>query len=166
MKQARVVCFGAGRVAGPFVSYLLRRTAVSICLVDAVAGQAEALLERCAKGGSLDPSRVTCMAVDIMDTSNDAAVHQLCEDADCVVALVPEPAQVFLARKCIATKTPLVTASYVSPSIKELDEEAKRAGIPILSEMGLDPGMVRFHSCHYLLLMLGLPNTEVRRFVG
>ncbi|KAH9103277.1 hypothetical protein LEN26_015337 [Aphanomyces euteiches] len=59
----------------------------------------------------------------------------------CVVALVPEEAQYTLAQACIATRTPLVTASYVSPRIRELDQKAKDAGIPLLFECGLDLGI-------------------------
>lgn len=35
----------------------------------------------------------------------------------------------------------LVTASYVDQSMSMLDEKAKNAGITILGEMGLDPGI-------------------------
>jgi saccharopine dehydrogenase-like NADP-dependent oxidoreductase len=34
----------------------------------------------------------------------------------------------------------MVTTSYVSPEMKELDAEAKEAGIIILNEIGVDPG--------------------------
>lgn len=34
-----------------------------------------------------------------------------------------------------------MTASYVDDSISKMDEEAKNAGITILGEMGLDPGI-------------------------
>lgn len=35
----------------------------------------------------------------------------------------------------------LVTASYVDSSMSMLDDKAKDAGITILGEMGLDPGI-------------------------
>lgn len=38
-------------------------------------------------------------------------------------------------------KRHLVTASYVDDSMSKLDEKAKSAGITILGEMGLDPGI-------------------------
>lgn len=34
-----------------------------------------------------------------------------------------------------------MTASYVSDSMSQLDEKAKDAGVTILCEMGLDPGI-------------------------
>lgn len=38
-------------------------------------------------------------------------------------------------------KKHLVTASYVDENMSKLDEKAKEAGITILGEMGLDPGI-------------------------
>lgn len=35
----------------------------------------------------------------------------------------------------------MVTTSYVSPEIKALDEEAKKKGIVVMNEIGLDPGI-------------------------
>jgi saccharopine dehydrogenase-like NADP-dependent oxidoreductase len=34
-----------------------------------------------------------------------------------------------------------VTSSYVSPDMEKLDAEAKRRGITLLNECGLDPGI-------------------------
>lgn len=42
-------------------------------------------------------------------------------------------------------KRHLVTASYIDDSMSKLDEKAKGAGITILGEMGLDPGIGNFH---------------------
>ncbi|KAF9244500.1 hypothetical protein BU15DRAFT_85883 [Melanogaster broomeanus] len=41
----------------------------------------------------------------------------------------------------IKAKTHVVTTSYVSPAMRELDEEAKAAGIVVMNEIGLDPGI-------------------------
>lgn len=38
-------------------------------------------------------------------------------------------------------KKHLVTASYVDDAMSKLNEKAKSAGITILGEMGLDPGI-------------------------
>ena len=46
-----------------------------------------------------------------------------------------------IARCCIEHGKPLVTASYVSEEMKSLHEDAVQANVPILCEMGLDPGM-------------------------
>ena len=53
---------------------------------------------------------------------------------------------------CIKYAVTLVTASYISAEMQELNSAAIEANIPILCEMGLDPGMVRVVSqsvCHH-----------------
>ncbi|KAF1795345.1 Saccharopine dehydrogenase, C-terminal [Phytophthora cactorum] len=78
----------------------------------------------------------------VVNVAEDAAgVDKLCAEADCVVSLLPATMHTSIAQRCIQHATPLVTASYVSPEMKELDAKAKKAGIPILCEIGLDPGM-------------------------
>ncbi|KAJ4952143.1 hypothetical protein NE237_028975 [Protea cynaroides] len=49
----------------------------------------------------------------------------------------------------IQFKKHLVTASYIDNSLSTLDERAKSAGITILGEMGLDPGIDPKEKRHY-----------------
>lgn len=34
-----------------------------------------------------------------------------------------------------------VTTSYINPAMQELDKDAKEAGITVVNEIGLDPGI-------------------------
>ena len=61
--------------------------------------------------------------------------------ADAVLSLLPAPLHATVAEQCIAARTPLVTASYVSPELAELHDGARRASVPLLCELGLDPGL-------------------------
>jgi saccharopine dehydrogenase-like NADP-dependent oxidoreductase len=54
---------------------------------------------------------------------------------------VPPAFHTVVAKHCIENKTPMVTTSYVSPEMKALDGAAKEAGIPVLNEIGVDPGI-------------------------
>lgn len=140
-----MVCFGAGRVAGPLVSYLLRQLhPVSLIVVSVVPGEAERLCAGYLQQHLQSGSTLDTRELDVV--RDDQQVDELCAQADCVVALVPEPAQVKIAQACINFAKPLVTASYVSPGIRALEAAAIAAKIPILCEMGLDPGMVRAKS--------------------
>ncbi|KAH7574490.1 hypothetical protein JRO89_XS03G0302600 [Xanthoceras sorbifolium] len=58
-----------------------------------------------------------------------------------VISLLPASCHVVVANACIELKKHLVTASYVDDSMLTLDEKARNAGITILGEMGLDPGI-------------------------
>jgi saccharopine dehydrogenase-like NADP-dependent oxidoreductase len=35
----------------------------------------------------------------------------------------------------------MITASYISPALKDMDEEVKKNGLIFLNEIGLDPGI-------------------------
>lgn len=63
------------------------------------------------------------------------------EKADLVVSMLPARFHVEVAKDCIELKTNLITPSYVSKEMKALDAEAKAAGIIIMNEIGVDPGI-------------------------
>jgi len=44
-------------------------------------------------------------------------------------------------KAAIKGKTHVVTTSYISPAMHALDQEARDAGIMVLNEVGLDPGI-------------------------
>jgi saccharopine dehydrogenase-like NADP-dependent oxidoreductase len=63
------------------------------------------------------------------------------EKADIVISMLPARFHVEVALDCIALKTNLITPSYISPEMKNLDAAAKSAGIIIMNEIGVDPGI-------------------------
>lgn len=73
---------------------------------------------------------------------NDAAaLDKALEQVDVVISLIPYTFHVLVIKSAIRTKTNVVTTSYVSPAMAELDEECKKAGITVMNEIGLDPGI-------------------------
>ncbi len=69
------------------------------------------------------------------------------ERADLVISMLPARFHIDVAKDCIALKTNLITPSYISPEMKELNEEAKNAGIIIMNEIGVDPGIDHMSAC-------------------
>lgn len=67
-------------------------------------------------------------------------LEQMVSGHDLVISLLPYLYHVTVAKLCIQYKKNMVTTSYVSPEMRELDEEARNAGIIILNEIGVDPG--------------------------
>ena len=61
--------------------------------------------------------------------------------ADLVISMLPAQFHVEVAKDCIDFQTNLITPSYVSPEMNELNDLATRAGILILNEIGVDPGI-------------------------
>ncbi|MFO7998167.1 MAG: saccharopine dehydrogenase C-terminal domain-containing protein, partial [Bacteroidales bacterium] len=70
-----------------------------------------------------------------------ATLDQMIQQHDLTVSLLPWVHHVMVAKRCIEHKKNMVTTSYVKPEMKALDQEAKDAGIIILNELGLDPGI-------------------------
>ncbi|MBT3174855.1 MAG: saccharopine dehydrogenase [Lentimicrobiaceae bacterium] len=62
-------------------------------------------------------------------------------DNDIVISMLPAFMHKKIALKCIDMRKPMLTASYASDDIKELNDKAKKAGIPLYMELGLDPGI-------------------------
>lgn len=58
-----------------------------------------------------------------------------------VISLVPYTLHHIVAKAAIETKTNMVTASYLSPVLKDMEADARAAGIFVLNELGLDPGI-------------------------
>ena len=61
--------------------------------------------------------------------------------SDLVISMLPARLHPEVARDCIDLKTDLITPSYISAEMKNLDREAKDAGIVIMNEIGVDPGI-------------------------
>jgi saccharopine dehydrogenase-like NADP-dependent oxidoreductase len=63
------------------------------------------------------------------------------QKADLVISMLPARFHTEVALDCIDFKTNLITPSYISPEMKALDQKAKDAGIVIMNEIGVDPGL-------------------------
>jgi saccharopine dehydrogenase-like NADP-dependent oxidoreductase len=76
-----------------------------------------------------------------IDVSDSAALDALVAQHDLVVSLIPYTFHAAVIKSAIKNKKHVVTTSYVSDAMKELEAEAKKAGIVVLNEIGLDPGI-------------------------
>jgi saccharopine dehydrogenase (NAD+, L-glutamate forming) len=63
------------------------------------------------------------------------------EKADLVISMLPAIYHVGVAQDCIALKKHLITPSYISAEMRALDAAAKEAGVIIMNEIGVDPGI-------------------------
>jgi saccharopine dehydrogenase-like NADP-dependent oxidoreductase len=61
--------------------------------------------------------------------------------ADLVISMLPAHMHVEVAKQCIALKRHMVTASYVSKEMAELNDKALKARVVIMNEIGVDPGI-------------------------
>jgi len=127
--MAKVIVFGAGFVAGPAIDFLVEKQH-KVTLANFDLSEAEAI----AKGRS----QITVVKADV---TNIDQVKELVSGHSVAISLVPYNFHFGIAQACIAEKVHLVTASYESEQMRSLSEQAKGAGVGILNEIGLDPGI-------------------------
>ena len=60
---------------------------------------------------------------------------------DVVVSMLPGDHHVPLAKCAIANRAHFVSSSYIAPEMRDLDKAAKDAGVCLVNEIGLDPGI-------------------------
>ena len=80
-------------------------------------------------------------SVESLDIHEEGQRHALIQKADLVISMLPARFHNIVAKDCLKFKKHLITASYISPELKEIQEEVKTAGLVFLNEMGLDPGI-------------------------
>jgi len=125
----KVTIFGAGLVVKPMVDYLAGK-GYEITIASRTLSKAEKL--------AAPHSNATAKQ---FLSDDEQAMEEFVKASDLVVSLLPATMHVKVAKKCIEFKTDMVTTSYISPEMRALDQEAKDAGIIILNEIGVDPGI-------------------------
>lgn len=128
-----ILLLGAGRSSTSLIEFLLescRRQGWMLTVGDLSEPMAQV------KTGSHPNGRGIAF-----DIHNEAQRELEIEKADLVISLLPLLFHGIAARSCIKFKKSLLTASYVSPEIRDLDMDAQKQGLLFLMECGLDPGL-------------------------
>ncbi|KAH7019753.1 Apo Saccharopine reductase [Ilyonectria destructans] len=76
-----------------------------------------------------------------LDVTDDHALDAAVAQHDLIISLIPYTFHANVIKSAIRYKKHVVTTSYISPSMLELDQQAKDAGITVMNEIGLDPGI-------------------------
>lgn len=58
-----------------------------------------------------------------------------------IISLIPYIYHVNVVKAAIKFKKHVVTTSYINPQLKELESQIEQAGITVMNEIGLDPGI-------------------------
>uniref|UniRef100_A0A6G1SHE1 Alpha-aminoadipic semialdehyde synthase, mitochondrial n=1 Tax=Aceria tosichella TaxID=561515 RepID=A0A6G1SHE1_9ACAR len=129
-----VLVLGAGYVSGPLIEYLCRDPKVLVTVVSSLEQEVDRNKQYATKHNNLKTL--------IMDvTRKHDTLLKIVEQSDLVVSLLPYSLHPMIAKMCISGKTNMITASYLSKELKDLDQAARDAGITVLNEVGLDPGI-------------------------
>ncbi|KAK8067262.1 saccharopine dehydrogenase [Apiospora hydei] len=130
MNTKRILVLGSGMVAQPCVDYLLRGPNNAVTVACRTLSSAEKLVS--------GHPRATALQLDVAST---AELEEAIAAHDIVISLVPFIHHAHVAQLAIKSGTNVVTTSYISPAIRALDGPARDAGVTILNEVGVDPGI-------------------------
>lgn len=125
-----VLVLGAGLVTRPLVRYLLDQEDMRVVVGSRTVSKAEELINGHPHGEA--------HALNVRDGN---AVQAMIREADLVISMLPYTYHVRVAEPCVELGKNMVTTSYVSPAMRTLDAPAKAAGVILLNEIGVDPGI-------------------------
>ncbi len=128
--MSHVLVFGAGRVARPCVQYLLRDPETRVTVVDVDSKNLERTLEGHSRGEGI-----------AADAGKEARALIARVNPDLVINLLPAAFMFPVAKECVEAGKHMVNPSYIKDDMKALDEAARKAGLTLLCELGLDPGI-------------------------
>ncbi|NHB69704.1 saccharopine dehydrogenase C-terminal domain-containing protein [Perlabentimonas gracilis] len=125
----KILILGAGMVSKPIVVYLLNK-GYQVTLGDLDQSKAQTI--------TANHPNATAIHFDV---KNEELLNRIVLEHDITVSLLPWVFHPTVAKYCLAHKKNMVTTSYVKQQMQDLDEKAKEAGILLLNEIGLDPGI-------------------------
>lgn len=128
--MVNILLLGSGFVAGPCLDVLLRRPENTVTVACRHVAAAEKLC--------VGRANAVAAALDVKDANallTAVAAH------DMVISLVPYTFHPLVIEAAIAAKKHFVSTSYVSPTMAGYDAAAKKAGITVMNEIGVDPGI-------------------------
>ncbi|KAG6837588.1 hypothetical protein H0H93_007002 [Arthromyces matolae] len=128
--KKKLLMLGSGMVARPAVEHISKRDDVQLI----VAGNSLIELEQLAQEFANIQYRV-------VDSKDEDGMSSLIQEADAVISLLPAFLHVGVANLCLKHRAHLITASYTSPEMRQLNSAARGKGLIFLNEIGLDPGI-------------------------
>ncbi|MBK7382123.1 MAG: saccharopine dehydrogenase NADP-binding domain-containing protein [Flavobacteriales bacterium] len=130
----KILILGAGRSAASLIHYLIQHADQQewrITVADKDATHAHSMVREgpeVAKGVALDAVEAEARA-------------KLIADHDLVISMLPAFMHMDVLRDCLRLKKHVITPSYVPDELWKMSPEFASAGLIVLNEMGLDPGI-------------------------
>ena len=128
-----ILIIGAGKSSSALVKYLLdssEQEALFITIADISTRNANKLINKHRNAKAI-----------ILDVFDKHQREEQIQKADIVISMLPARFHIDVAKDCITFNKHMVTASYISSEMKDLDTEAKKKGLVFMNEIGLDPGI-------------------------
>ncbi|MFC2036596.1 saccharopine dehydrogenase C-terminal domain-containing protein [Chloroflexota bacterium] len=126
----KILVLGAGLVTKPHVQYLLDVVDFEVTVASRTVAKAQALVKSHPRGRAL-----------ALNVNDEAAMEDQIRQSDLAVSMLPYVYHPQVAALCVKHKKHMVTTSYVKEAMRALDGPARKAGVILLNEIGVDPGI-------------------------
>ncbi|WP_262493928.1 saccharopine dehydrogenase family protein [Flavimarina sp. Hel_I_48] len=133
LHMRNILIIGTGKSTSQLVDYLLQHAEnqeLQITLADKSLEQAQKLAGNHPRASAIE-----------LDIFQELQREEAIANADIVISMLPARFHIKIAENCIKLGKSLVTASYVSEEMQNLDEAVKEKGLVFMNEIGLDPGI-------------------------
>ena len=129
----KILLIGAGRSTGTLVKYLTNNAEANEWQLTIADRNFEFLDKKV--------TELPFVTTEVFDVTNQDQRETLIEASNLVISMLPAHMHISVAKDCIDYKKHMVTASYISKEMQELDRQAKENGVIIINEIGVDPGI-------------------------
>jgi saccharopine dehydrogenase-like NADP-dependent oxidoreductase len=133
MEMRNILVIGAGRSSSSLITYLLQKSSTEKLHITV----ADVSLEL-AKNKVKNHKNGTAISFDIF---NEKERKEAIKSASIVVSMLPAHLHLNVAKDCLEFNKSMVTASYISNEMKELNKQAIEKNLIFMNEIGLDPGV-------------------------
>ena len=129
----KILVIGAGKSSSSLITYLLNKSVsenLQIIVADVSLELAKNKIQQHKNGTAI-----------ILDIFNEEERVVAIKNVNIVISMLPAHLHINIAKDCLKYGKSMVTASYVSKEMQELDTAVKAKGLTFLNEIGLDPGV-------------------------
>lgn len=128
-----ILIIGAGKSASYLIKYFLEKSHsenLHITVGDINLESAQKLVGTHENASAIE-----------LDVFNQESRQAAIKEAAIVVSMLPARFHIEVARDCVSFGKNMVTASYISDEMRDLDDAVKEKGLVFMNEIGVDPGI-------------------------
>ncbi|MDT0556398.1 saccharopine dehydrogenase family protein [Patiriisocius hiemis] len=137
-----ILIIGAGRSATSLIKYLLDKSEAEklfITIGDISIQNAQKFTDGHPNGRGI-----------LLDVFNEVQRREAVQQNDLVISMLPARFHIEVARDCLKFGKHMVTASYISDEMQNLNKKVTTKGLVFMNEIGLDPGIDHMSAMHVI----------------
>jgi alpha-aminoadipic semialdehyde synthase len=137
MPKKKILIVGSGLISEPLIDYLMKRPENKITIASNNPGELKNILEK--KKINENFGNLRTIYIDVVKQTDE--LTGMIRKNDLVVGLVPGFLITYVAKACLEAGRNLITTSYISESIKSLEQAINAKKLTFIFENGINPGL-------------------------